>query len=106
MTVEEFEKLKQKFLDEMSAKLSFKRGEYANDFDVFRNFKRGKEVSGKSPFEVLRMYSLKHEISLDDLFNMLAEGKPVSKELFLEKATDFANYLLLAFAMMFEEESS
>jgi len=103
VTVDEFEKLKQKFLTEMSAKLSFKRGEYASNQDVFRNFKRGKDISKKSPFEVLRIYALKHEVSLDDLFNRLAKGKPVPEELFLEKATDFANYLLLAYAMLFDD---
>lgn len=103
MTVSRFEELKKRFISEMTGKLSFKRGEYASDDDVFRNFKRAAQVSGKPPIEALRMYALKHEVSLADLFDMLSEGKPVSEELFLEKATDYANYLLLAWAMLFEE---
>jgi len=104
MTVEEFKKIQDEFLQEMASKLQFKRDEYATDTDVLINFKRGAEISGEHPIDVLKMYALKHEVSLHDLFTDIANGTEVSKELFLEKATDFANYLLLAYAMFFDEE--
>ncbi len=107
MTSEEFNNHVEEILTIVKGLLVKKRGEYADDDDVLRNFKNAAKLRpGFTPEQALEAYSLKHAVSLNDIIEGVASfvettssGKKVPKEIFYEKLIDYINYLILLSAV-------
>jgi len=87
----------------MKEKLGTKRDEYASDVSVFSNFDAAQRIRNRTREAIAFDYALKHLVSIIDIIDSVEnKTKSFSDELILEKFTDFANYLVLIYAMMQE----
>lgn len=59
------------------------------------NFKLAGAKTSKTPAEALMGMKAKHDVSIDDMVDMLKRGVVPSKEMVAEKIGDSINYLLL-----------
>lgn len=99
----DFTELVNKRLDVIKETLVKKGIEYSNLDDRLINFKLGAKKAGWTPIEVLKGYLLKHEVSFDDLCRKFSQTEKVDTKLLDEKITDSICYLILAEALMKEE---
>jgi hypothetical protein len=95
MSVEEFENLVEERLEKVKALLLSKGDEYARNGDRLHNFHTGARKMDKTPQEVLKGFLLKHEISIEDLIEDHAKGKPVKLAQVEEKIGDAIVYYIL-----------
>lgn len=106
MTREQFNQLVDVFIGDMQKKLGVKRAEYATDSDVFANFNKASKVRNRAREAIAFDYALKHLVSIIDIIEEFENGyKDIPDGLILEKFTDFANYLVLIYAMNQEHTS-
>lgn len=103
MTEERFNKLVDVFLNNIRHTLVVKGAEYRRNGNPFHNFDVGSQRSGLMREKVLDGFLLKHEISIADITNDLAEGKLPTKELLDEKFGDNIIYLILKMASIIDK---
>lgn len=95
MNANEFDKLVEARLAHCKTVLTEKGEEYSRDGDRLWNFKRAGEKRRKDPAEALLDMKVKHDVSIDDMVDMLKRGDIPRKETVAEKIGDSINYLLL-----------
>jgi hypothetical protein len=95
MTEERFDQIISETLDKIKETLIVKGKEYRRNNNVFHNFDEGSKRSGLIREKVLDGFLLKHEISIADMTNDLAEGKLPKIETVEEKFGDNLIYLLI-----------
>lgn len=91
---------------EMDRLLNVKGGEYANSLDVLANFKRGAELVGLQPLQVLFVYLSKHYDGVASYVRKTAAGEqPVLSEPIEGRLDDIIVYCTLAKALIQEAKS-
>lgn len=90
-----FNDLARKRIDQCCKTLDKKGEEYSRDGDRLWNFKRAGAKTRKTPAQALLAMKVKHDVSVDDMVDMLDLGIIPSKEAVAEKIGDSINYLLL-----------
>lgn len=100
MNQKDFNKLLDNRLKWVREVLSSKSDEYSSE-DKLYNFKRAGEIGKLSPIEALRGMMLKHVVSVFDLMEGKLENTSHYRQ---EKIGDMINYLILAEALLLEDE--
>jgi hypothetical protein len=95
MTEQRFDELVNATLEHLRDLLVVKGKEYRRNNNVFHNFDEGSKRSGLIREKVLDGMLLKHEISIADMTNDLAEGKLPKLHTVNEKFDDNLIYLLI-----------
>jgi hypothetical protein len=103
MTEERFDQIISETLDKIKETLIVKGKEYRRNNNVFHNFDEGSKRSGLIREKVLDGFLLKHEISIADMTNDLAEGKLPKIETVEEKFGDNLIYLLIKKASIIDK---
>ena len=89
---------------EMCSTTLMKKGdEYSIASDKLYNFKRAGAMLDQHPAQALRGMKAKHDISVLDIIEQVANGQLPTKELLEEKIKDSINYLILLYAIIVEE---
>ena len=107
MNQKEFEKVVKETLSRINELLVVKGGEYAGSDDRLANFKRGAELTGCQPLQVLHIYLSKHYDAFSTYVRDQASGnqRPRSESI-SGRLDDIINYCLLAQALVKEIEES
>jgi len=107
MTVDDFNKIVDRRINEIKMVLVEKAKEYANCDDRLSNFKRIALLRSKSPEEVLMGMAVKHFQSIYDIVDDIESGVDDSKVVIMhdEKIGDAINYLILLEALIKERLS-
>lgn len=107
MNQKEFEQLVHNSIGRIHSLLEVKGGEYAGSDDRLANFKRGAELTGCSPLQVLHIYLSKHYDAFSTYVRDQATGnqRPRSESI-SGRLDDIINYCLLAQALVKEIEES
>jgi hypothetical protein len=95
MTEQRFDELVNATLEHLRDLLVVKGKEYRRNNNVFHNFDEGSKRTGLIREKVLDGMLLKHEISIADMTNDLAEGKLPKLHTVNEKFDDNLIYLLI-----------
>ena len=95
MTEQRFDELVNTTLEHLRDLLVVKGKEYHRNNNVFHNFDEGSKRTGLIREKVLDGMLLKHEISIADMTNDLAEGKLPKLHTVNEKFDDNLIYLLI-----------
>lgn len=95
MDAKVFEKLSGEIVEHCMATLNIKGEEYSREGDRLWNFKRAGVKKGETPAQALMGMKVKHDVSVDDIVDMLARGHVPSRAAMFEKIGDSINYLLL-----------
>lgn len=103
MDAEAFEHLVDDQLDRCKKVLCDKNLEYADQGDRLSNFRQPSSLMNMHPAEVAFCYDAKHLASIQKIVHEMSGGKLPTKELWLEKITDYLNYGLLMHACVMEE---
>lgn len=103
MTENRFDEIVDETLNEIRETLIIKGKEYRRDNNVFHNFEEGSKRTGLIREKVLDGFLLKHEISIADMTNDLAEGKLPKIETVEEKFGDNLIYLILKKASIIDK---
>lgn len=85
--------------------LDSKKADYATA-DYFHTFRTAAELQEITPLQALGGMAAKHVASVFKLFNEHAEGREISREMWMEKLGDVINYLLIAWAWLETVEAS
>ena len=101
--IKAFNKLTRKLLNTCINTLIYKGKEYSVDNDKLYNFKRAGAMLDQHPAQALRGMKAKHDISVLDIIEQVANGQLPTKELLEEKIKDSINYLILLYAIIIEE---
>lgn len=102
----EFENTVKNTLESIKDLLIIKGREYRRKNNPYHNFEVGADATGQSRIKVLRGFSLKHSISIDDMIEDFEQGKLPTIEAVNEKYNDLITYLLIEKAMMVENCSN
>lgn len=107
MNQKEFEQLVHNSIGRIHSLLEVKGGEYAGSEDRLANFKRGAELTGVTPLQVLHIYLSKHYDAFSTYVRDQASGtsRPRSESI-SGRLDDIINYCLLAQALVKEIEES
>jgi hypothetical protein len=103
MTEERFDEVVDIFLNSIRETLLVKGKEYRRNNNPFHNFDIGAQRSGLIREKVLDGFLLKHEISIADITNDLAEGKLPTIKVLDEKFGDNIIYLILKMASIIDK---
>lgn len=103
MTEERFEQIVDETLNQIKETLIVKGKEYRRNNNPFHNFDEGSKRSGLIREKVLDGMLLKHEISIADMTNDLAEGILPKIETIKEKFGDNLIYLILKKASIIDK---
>jgi hypothetical protein len=100
----DFDKIVQDTITSITTVLTSKAKEYADDTDRLHNFKVAARMGNVTPEIALKMFKLKHEVSVDDMICNTVNNipTPISKELIDEKIGDIINYNILLKALLYE----
>ena len=98
----DFENTIKNTLEQIKDLLIVKCKEYRRKNNPYHNFEVGAEKTGKTRIEILRGFSLKHSISIDDIIEDFENGTPPNVEKVNEKYNDLITYLLIEKSMMIE----
>lgn len=79
--------------------LDAKKSDYATA-DYFHTFRTAAELQEITPLQALGGMAAKHVASVFKLFNEHAEGREISRAMWMEKLGDVINYLLIAWAWL------
>jgi len=90
-----FEDRLEDILTQIGEILGIKAKEYVRNGDRLHNFNVGSQKTGQTREQVIANFRLKHEISIDDMRNDIANGNLPTKELVEEKFGDVINYFIL-----------
>ena len=103
MSIEiDFENTIKNTLEQIKDLLIVKGKEYRRKNNPYHNFEVGAEKTWKTRIEILRGFSLKHSISIDDMIEDFENGTPPNVEKVNEKYNDLITYLLIEKSMMIE----
>lgn len=107
MNQKEFEQLVHNSIGRIHSLLEVKGGEYAGSEDRLANFKRGAELTGVTPLQVLHIYLSKHYDAFSTYVRDTANNveRPRSESI-SGRLDDIINYCLLAQALVKEIEES
>lgn len=95
MQLSKFKLLLEGIFNRTESMFKTKRGEYANDHDVFKSFKNGVGFSmHNEPEQVAYEYLCKHLESIQSIIKKLPEEAP-RYEVINEKFGDAINYLII-----------
>lgn len=100
MLKEEFEQLLRELDDESVNTLITKNARYASSEDCLHNFKKGADISGRTPAEACWGYLTKHLVALRD---KVESNDFSNREDFLEKCQDTINYIRFLWCIGNEE---
>ena len=103
MTENRFEQIVDETLNQIKETLIVKGKEYRRNNNPFHNFDEGSKRSGLIREKVLDGMLLKHEISIADITNDLAEGILPKIETIEEKFGDNLIYLILKKASIIDK---
>ena len=103
MTENRFEQIVDETLNQIKETLIVKGKEYRRNNNPFHNFEEGSKRSGLIREKVLDGMLLKHEISIADITNDLAEGILPKIETIEEKFGDNLIYLILKKASIIDK---
>jgi hypothetical protein len=103
MKEQRFNEIVDNTLNQIRETLIVKGKEYRRNNNVFHNFDEGSKRSGLIREKVLDGMLLKHEISIADMTNDLAEGKLPKIETVEEKFGDNLIYLLIKKASIIDK---
>ena len=103
MTENRFEQIVDETLNQIKETLIVKGKEYRRNNNPFHNFDEGSKRSGVIREKVLDGMLLKHEISIADITNDLAEGILPKIETIEEKFGDNLIYLILKKASIIDK---
>jgi hypothetical protein len=95
MTETRFEELVEETLDQIRETLIVKGREYRRNNDPFHNFNEGARIKNTIREKIIDGFMLKHEVSISDMTNDIANGKLPSTETVNEKFGDNIIYLIL-----------
>ena len=95
MNAEDFNKIVAARMAWCNKTLCAKGDEYARDGDRLWNFKAAGRKRNQHPAQALAGMEVKHDVSVDDIIDGLAQGIVPPKEMVAEKIGDSINYLLL-----------
>jgi|SRR6478609_3289234 len=98
----EFDKIVENTLTIARESLIIKGKEYDREGNPFHNFDKGAKRKDKLRERVIEDYSLKHEVSIDDMICDIEKGELPSYEIVEEKFKDAINYLILKKASIVE----
>ncbi len=102
----DFEKLVDESVAQMRDLLIVKGDEYAGSEDRLANFKRGSNLTGATPMQVLFIYLSKHYDAIATYIKDDAQGKDRRRsESIRGRVHDAINYLLLLEALIVEKEN-
>lgn len=102
MTSKLFDKVVNKTLNKCREVLTVKAKEYRRNDNPFHNFEVGAMKTNKTREQIIRYFALKHEISIEDIVNDIADGKLPNKAIVDEKIGDAINYLIILKASMLD----
>lgn len=100
----DFTELVNKRLEAIKETLVKKGIEYSTEIDRLDNFKKGAIKSNSHIIDVWKGYKLKHEVSLDEIYDKFKITGKINNNLFSEKITDEIAYLLIGECIMMEEQ--
>ena len=106
MKTKDFDELFEKFKQLQKDKIVEKAGEYVRNDDRLWNFKRSGASQNCTPERALSGMASKHFISILDIIDDVEKGKLVPRALIEEKLVDYANYIVLLFALLSERSES
>lgn len=103
MNREEFDVLVVSTIETIQTSLITKGKEYDRNDNPFHNFDKGAKRKDKLRERVIEDYSLKHEVSIDDMIDDIENfGTLPSYEMVEEKFKDAINYLILKKASIYD----
>jgi len=103
MNQEQFNKIFEEVIAELKRKNTVKGDEYSRNNNRLHNFEVGATVTGLHLANYLYVLRSKHEVSIKDMINDLAEGRMHDIDLWKEKITDSIMYMILLYAYIKEE---
>lgn len=107
MNQKEFDEVVNTTIQDIQKLLTVKGGEYAGSEDRLGNFKRGGELTGANPLQVLFIYLSKHYDAFATYVRDQAIGKDRPRsESITGRLDDIINYCILAKALVRELEQS
>jgi hypothetical protein len=95
MNANDFAALVAARMDNCNKVLNEKGEEYSRGGDRLWNFKSAARKRNCTPEQALMGMKAKHDVSVDDIVDMVVSGRLPSKEALAEKFGDSINYLLL-----------
>jgi hypothetical protein len=95
MTEQEFDKVIEDTLESLKQTLLVKGKEYRRNNNPFHNFDTGSLMTGLLREKILDGFMLKHEISVKDMVDDIAQGILPSEEVVEEKFGDILIYTLI-----------
>ena len=110
MDVQTFEHVRAEFNLKEAALLTFKRGEYADNVNVLKNFYMQADFNGLTPETVAMMLAFKHIQGIQNILETRPVGKrgwfweEGTKEGLKQRIADARNYLLLLAAVLEAQE--
>ena len=106
MNAEDFNKIVAARMAWCNKTLCAKGDEYARYGDRLWNFKAAGRKRNQHPAQALAGMEVKHDVSVDDIIDGLAQGIVPPKEMVAEKIGDSINYLLLLEGLIEEERAN
>jgi hypothetical protein len=103
MNREEFDQFVEQTTEQIKSSLITKGKEYDRNDNPFHNFDKGEQKSGRIRERVIESYSLKHEVSIDDMISDIENGKLPDYMTVEEKFGDAINYLILKKASIYDK---
>ena len=105
MNAKDFDKIVADRMDWCEQTLLAKGEEYSREGDRLWNFKSAGRKLNCHPAQALAGMEVKHDVSIDDIIDGLAQGVVPPKEMVAEKIGDSINYLLLLEGLIEEERA-
>lgn len=105
MKQEQFDEVVKQTIDSINNLLRVKGGEYAGSEDRLANFKRGAQLTGAAPLQVLFIYLSKHYDAVSTYVRDQANGTARERSEPIDgRLDDIINYCILAKALVREIE--
>jgi hypothetical protein len=95
MNRQQFDEFVKQTLKQIETCLITKGKEYDRNDNPMHNFDKGEAKSGRIRERVIEAYSLKHEVSIDDMIDDLEKGVFPDQKAVDEKFIDHINYMIL-----------
>ena len=103
MKAEQFEQNSKQLIDHCWDLMFSKAKEYASDEDRLANFKQGTSLFNTNPATVCMFWDAKHIASMVKIAQDMDKGILPTREMLLEKCSDYLNYGLLFYSLVLEQ---
>lgn len=103
MTEQEFEKVVDETLQQLKDTLIVKGKEYRRNQNPFHNFDQGARKKNQIREKIIDGFSLKHEISIDDMVNDIEKHLLPEEETVQEKFNDLLIYTVIKKASILDK---